>query len=147
MARTPKTIAALKTWIHASAAACAEAQARLDQHLLHHPAAEARRELSQAGIQDLLPPRSRQVIQRMEMNLRVRWVRSETIGFRIDAGWRWQDRSSGLTHERRTTERRSEDASVTIHVEPVPLYLPSQSRTSPDAGPKDLQENPTSSVP
>jgi hypothetical protein len=131
----------LQRKIFASASACAQAQTRLDLDAARRSATKnmtAREEGTQLAGMDLELPLTRQVIQRMEIKLRGRWVKSRTIGFRVEAGWRWGSRFIGLSHEQETTLREGVEATVTIHVEPVPLGPP---------GTSDLQTNSTQTVP
>ncbi len=138
---------ALQRWIKESVAACAQAQDSLDRALARSiPKADDNaltfgQSTSGTGLE---LPLKRQVIHRMEMHLKGRWRKSETVGFRIEAGGRWRQDFLGLAYEQKTTQRATTTTSVTIHVEAVPFAPPQ--RAVGKADPKDLQKSPTQTI-
>jgi hypothetical protein len=120
---------ALQRWIKESVAACAQAQDSLDRALARSilkaddKALSIRQSTSGTGLDF---PLKRQVIQRMEMQLKGRWTKSATVGFRIEAGGRWREDFLGMAYEQKTTRSSTTTTSVTIHVETVPCAPPRQ---------------------
>ncbi len=149
MTKPSKKLQDLQRWIVESASVCALAQGFLDAATATRSlnagsdAREVRKQLAEVGLE---LPLTRQVIQRMEMKLHGRWVKSQTIGFRVEAGARWGKHFAGLSYEQETTTRERVEAAVTIHVEAVPFPKPRSSTPEPTT-PQDLQQNPTQTVP
>ena len=118
----------LRAWIESTANACRRAQEQLDAHLVREQSPELvslRQSLREVGL-DL--PQSRQVIQRFELTVHTRWVQSDTLGFRVEAGARIGKHFAGFAYESKQTERRSRETRFTVQIEPTPLTIP---QTSP----------------
>jgi len=123
----------LRAWIESTANACRRTQELIDAHLVREQSPELvslRQSLREAGL-DL--PQTRQVIQRFELTVQTRWAQTDTLGFRVEAGARIGKHFAGLAYESDTTERRSRETSLTVHIEPTPLTEVKASPTNPVA--------------
>ena len=111
----------LHDWIASSANACRRTQELLDAHLVREKPPElavVRQSLREVGL-DL--PQTRQVIQRFELTVHTRWMKSKTLGFRVEAGARIGKHFAGLAYDSKKTERHSRETRFTVHIEPTPL--------------------------